>query len=271
MPIECNIEVKSLNQDEFHQLDKSVMRHAFDIHNSLGRFCDEKIYQEELAIRCHLSGLESQREAVIRLIHGAFSKSYFVDMLFESAAIYELKASESIAPGHQNQLINYLLLTDTRHGKLLNFRSSSVQSRFVSTTMTRRDRMRYRLEATDWEVNDIAGENLRNCLVDLLDDWGICLDINAYREALLHFTSGPGVGLQPVPIMSRGSVIGSQKMCLLNPETAWYLSAVKSNMDSHEKHIRRLLGHTSLERLHWINLNQGNILLKTIKNDSVIK
>jgi hypothetical protein len=50
MPIECQIEIKSVNQEVFHQLDKSVMRHAFDIHNSMGRFFDERIYQNELAL-----------------------------------------------------------------------------------------------------------------------------------------------------------------------------------------------------------------------------
>jgi hypothetical protein len=49
------------------------------------------------------------------------------------------------------------------------------------------------------------------------------------------------------------------------------MSAVKSNLASYERHIRRLLMHTRLNRIHWINLNQKDILLKIIKNDSVIK
>ncbi len=208
MPIECDIEIKTVSQDGFHQLDISVMRHAFDIHNSMGRFCDERIYQDELAGRCQMAGLESRREVEIRLTHGSFSKSYFIDMMIERAVIYELKAGESLAPAHQNQLINYLLLTEVRHGKLLNFRSSSVQSLFVSTTMTQRDRMSYRLNTDDGGPKDAPGINLKNLLLDIIDDWGVCLDLNAYREALLHFTTRPASGVLPVPIISHGDIVG---------------------------------------------------------------
>ena len=271
MPIECGAEIESVGQDEFHRIDTILMRHAFDIHNSMGRFFDERIYQDELAGRCRMAGLESRREVEIRLIHGSFSKSYFIDMLIERSAIYELKACESLAASHQNQLINYLLLTDTNHGKLLNLRTSSVQSRFVSTTMTRHDRMSYRLITDGEEIDDTMCINLKNLLLSLVDDWGICLDLNAYREALLHFTTGPTSGLLPVPIISHDRIVGSQRMCLLNSESAWHLSSLKSNHTSHEKHIRRLLSHTGLSCIYWINFNQKDIHFRTIKNDSVIK
>ena len=52
MPVECNIEIEPVDQEDFHALDKVVMGHAFDVHNTLGRFCDERIYQDELAHRC---------------------------------------------------------------------------------------------------------------------------------------------------------------------------------------------------------------------------
>lgn len=271
MPIEFEIEIKAVNQDEFHQLDKSVMRHAFDIHNSMGRFCDERIYQNELATRCQSSGFDSSREVEIRLTHGSFSKSYFADLLINRAVIYELKAAETLAPAHENQLINYLLLTNTHHGKILNLRSPSVQSRFVSTTMTRQDRMKYRLNAIAWANDDIAANDLRDCLLGIIEDWGVCLDLNAYREALLHFTCGPDSGLLPVAIHSPDRIIGFQKMCLLTPDAAWHLTAVKSNRPTHEKHIVRLLSHTRLKHLHWININQNEIHFRTIKNDSVFQ
>lgn len=271
MPIECDIPIKAVSQDQFHLIDKSVMRHAFDIHNSMGRFCDERIYHDELANRCRMAGIESQCEVEVRLTHGSFSKAYFIDLLAEHAVIYELKAVEALAPAHQNQLINYLLLTGTSHGKLLNLRSPSVQSRFVSTNITGSYRKSYRLNAGVGEPEDTPGINLKKLLLDLVSDWGTSLDINAYREALLHFTGGPCSGLLPVPIMSNGRIVGSQKMCLLDPMTGWHLSMVKSNLSSHEKHIRRLLGHTNLERLHWININPEDLLFKTLENDSVRK
>lgn len=271
MPIECQIEIKAVDQDDFHQLDKSVMRHAFDIHNSMGRFFDERIYQNELASRCQSSGYECAREVEIRLTHGSFSKSYFVDQLINRSVIYELKAVESLVPAHENQLINYLLLTNTRHGKIVNLRTPSVQSRFVSTTMTRQDRMNYRLNSTEWADDDRAANDFRDRLLGIIEDWGVCLDLNAYQEALLYFTSGPESGLLPVAIHSRDRIVGYQKMRLLTPETAWHLTAVKSNRASYENHVLRQLAHTRLKRIHWINLNQNEIHFKTLKNDSVFK
>jgi hypothetical protein len=38
MPVECNIGFARMSQDEFHSLDKRIMRHVFDIHNTMGRF-----------------------------------------------------------------------------------------------------------------------------------------------------------------------------------------------------------------------------------------
>lgn len=62
MPIEADMEFTPVGQEQFHAIDKGVMRHVFDIHNTLGRFYDERIYQEELAYRCRASGLEAHRE-----------------------------------------------------------------------------------------------------------------------------------------------------------------------------------------------------------------
>ena len=43
------------------------------------------------------------------------------------------------------QLINYLLLANISHGKLINFRTSSVEYEFVSSSLTFKDRMNYNL------------------------------------------------------------------------------------------------------------------------------
>ncbi len=37
MPIECKFPIRHLSQDDFHAIDKTVMRHTFDIQNELGR------------------------------------------------------------------------------------------------------------------------------------------------------------------------------------------------------------------------------------------
>jgi GxxExxY protein len=265
MPVHCDIEVKPMEQERFHEVDKVLMRHAFDMHNALGRFFDERIYQQELANRCIDRGIETHREVEIRVSYGSFSKNYYLDLLVEQGTIYELKAAASLKSAHQNQLINYLLLTGVNHGKLVNFRSGSVESRFVSTRLNREDRFDFKIDDGGWQPNGDTCMRLRRILQNLLQDWGAFLDANLYREALENFLRETNPPDDLVDIEINGRVIGTQKLCLLNPETAWHLSAARVHLQSYETHIRRLLRHTRLQRIHWINLNQRTIALKTLQ------
>ena len=71
--------------------------------------------------------------------------------------------------------------------------------------------------------------------------------------------------VQPVDIEVTGRIVGAQKMCMLRPGTAWHLSTVRQNHATYEMHIVRLLGHTRLERIHWINIDQRVVILKTLQ------
>ena len=270
MPVECDIGIIPVEQERFHAVDKAVMRHAFDIHNTLGRFCDERIYQDELAVRCRASGFKVHREVLLKAVFHDFAKPYYIDMLVEGGVIYELKTVETLCVNHQTQLINYLLLADLHHGKLLNFRPGSVASRFVSTSLCRQDRMTFQLDDGAWQEDDDASRRLRETLCALLADWGAFLDLNLYREALLHFLNGPDAGIQPVDIMLGGRSVGSQKMCMLKAGTAWHLSTVREYPKSYETHLVRLISHTRLKRIHWINLDQRIVTLKTLNHNSVV-
>jgi GxxExxY protein len=265
MPIGCNVEIFQMKQGEFHAVDQLVMRHVFDMHNSMGRFCDERIYQEELARRCRSAGLEVELEVHLKVSHQDFSKSYYLDLLIERGGLYELKAVEALNTSHEMQTINYLLLSELKHGKLVNLRASSVESRFVSTSLSRQSRAEFQLRVEEFEEVTDLDRFLRSALCALLDDWGAFLDANLYREALLHFLNGPKAGFQPVEIAVDGFLVGSQRMCVLDDETAWHLSAARIHLPSYETHLFRLFNHTRFKRVHWINFDQRKITLKTLK------
>ena len=57
-------------------------------------------------------------------------------------------------PRHRAQLLNYLLLTDTQHGKLVNLRRERIQHEFVNTTLTRADRNTFSVNDRDWHDAD---------------------------------------------------------------------------------------------------------------------
>jgi hypothetical protein len=184
----------------------------------------------------------------------------------EGGIIYELKTVKALNGDHQKQLINYLLLANLKHGKLLNFRPTSVESRFVSTRLGRENRNIREWNQDDWHGNDQAARELRETLHALLTDWGGFLDVSLYRDALDYLLGGGESGVQPVEIVDRGHTVGQQAMYLLDPVTSWHLSTVKVNLHEYGIHLQRLLQHTTLERLHWINLNQSTVTLKTLNN-----
>src|SRR5262245_27507744 len=137
MPITSPISMRAIPQAEFAQLDYQVMRHVFASQNELGRLCDEIIYQNDLAARLQAAHSGSVRtEVPVTISHGDFAKTYFLDMVVEDAAIYEFKTVAGLAPEHDAQVFNYLLLAQCHHGKLVNFRPSQVESRFVNTSLT---------------------------------------------------------------------------------------------------------------------------------------
>src|SRR5262245_47499638 len=121
MPIVSPFPLRPIEQGEFAKLDYQVMRHAFASQNELGRLCDEVIYQNDLAARLQAAGLGPVRKEVpITASHKDFSKTYSLDLLVGDVAIYELKTAASLVPEHDSQLLNYLFLKDSHHGKLIN-------------------------------------------------------------------------------------------------------------------------------------------------------
>jgi GxxExxY protein len=264
MPVKCAASSSMIGQEEFHEIDHIVMGQVFAMHNSMGRFLDERIYQDELAHRCANLGLEAMREVEVRVKHRDFQKSYFLDLLVGGGCLYELKTAASLMSKHDREVIHYLLLTGLHHGKLVNLLPPSVESRFISTRLTHKDRKTWTLDDRGWQPCGETGVSLRGLLFGLLDDLGLFLDAALYQEALVHLTQASGGGIQPVPIIAGGRVAGIQNLCLLNPECAWHLSANRENLDSYEIHIARLFSNTPLRSMHWINLNQRHVTIKTL-------
>lgn len=62
MPVQLKQPIQCITEQEFHDLDFQIMRWAFDAHNQLGRFYDEKIYQNELLNTCRDNGLIAETE-----------------------------------------------------------------------------------------------------------------------------------------------------------------------------------------------------------------
>ena len=106
MPIAIGAQIRRMDEHEFGEVVFETMRHVFAIHNELGRFFEEKIYQREIGFRM----TEAQTEVPIDVTFDGFSKTYYIDLLVNGGAIFELKTVETLAPRHRSQLMHYLFL-----------------------------------------------------------------------------------------------------------------------------------------------------------------
>jgi len=257
MPIDVGRQVKAFNQREFHDLDRRIMRIAFDVHNEFGRLLDEEMYKREIATRCLSVGIQPvEREVRIRVTHETFAKDYSMDLLFCQGTMMEAKAADRLVAPHRTQALNYLLLTGLKHGRLVNFRTERLQHEFVSTTLTLQERRRFRVIDAEWVELRSASQLLKLRTIELLKDWGGFLDINLYREALVHFLGGPEVVCKSMEIFSGSKPIGEQNFNMLDTDIAFALTMKQRDSAFMRNHLQRLLCHTSLKAIQWINLNR---------------
>lgn len=260
MPIHCPIVTKRISQAEFKALASEVVGHVIDIHNVFGRFFDELIYKKELADR--MGGVMLEVEIVVT--HGSFSKSYFVDVLVNSSGVFEFKAADVIHARHRGQTLNYLLLLDLAHGKIINVRPESIGQEFVNCPARLADLKNPVIVDARWNAGIAGADRLREVLMELIADWGAGLEIGLYEEALSHFLGGEDKVLLPVPVFGKKGHLGDQRMRLVAPDVAFKITGLQERLDKFEEEARKLLKHTALSAIHWINITQTTVHCTTL-------
>ena len=117
-----------MTKDEYMDI-YNVVGAAMRVHEVLGRGLEEAIYQEALDIEMRKRGLKPEREKRIDCYYEEtkLNKHYVADFYF-NGIIIELKAVNKILPEHRSQLFNYMRLTHTKRGVLINFFGSHLYS-----------------------------------------------------------------------------------------------------------------------------------------------
>jgi GxxExxY protein len=261
MPVRTPDGLERLSEQSFTQAAYEVVAAAFAVHAEFGGMFDERIYKTELARRLK----NAQNEVLVEVTFESFRKAYYLDLLYADGAVFELKATDGSAQAHRAQLLNYLFLLELPHGKLVNFRGDSVRHEFVNATLTRAERTAFRIDARDFEETDGA-LHLVDLLVPILRDWGTCLEVELYLQAVTHFLGGEQCVAQSVPILPGIHPIGEQLLRLLTPETAFKLTAFDSDRAGYEAGLRKFLSHTPLRQIQWMNVGTHVVTFKTIRN-----
>ena len=106
-----------------------VVGTAMEVHNTLGRGLAEPIYQEALSKEMNRRGIRAEREKELRMFYKGelLDKIYYADFFYKGIII-ELKAVEEITSEHRAQLFNYMRITKSEKGVLINFGERSLRA-----------------------------------------------------------------------------------------------------------------------------------------------
>ena len=262
MPIETSIPVKRLSQNEFGLVAYEVVGHAYSIHQKLGRAFNESPIRSTLA---HMIGQRAREEFCIKLVHQNFQKRYYIDLLVDAGCPFELKTVSELNDRHRLQLIQYLMLTDLSHGKLINFGTKSLQHEFVNCHESIEHRRRFNLDTERWETSNSIAERFRETIIELLRDWGTGLDRGLYTEAVTHFLGGPDVVRQEVKTLWNEKLVGKQVCRLLAPNEAYKITTLRRDMDTYEVRLQQFLQNTTLKKIYWVNVVSGKVRFVVIE------
>ncbi len=93
---------------------------------------------------------------------------------------------------------------------------------------------------------------------------GSGLETILYEEAIIHSLGGHEKTDSEILVSVAGQTIGQQNMHLLSNCVALKVTSLDRSLDAHELHTRRLLAHTNLQAIAWINITLKQITFTTL-------
>ena len=262
MPISLKTSIRRLTQAEFGDIAYEVMGVVYRLRNELGRFFVERIYKQ--ALFASLPGMEI--EVPIELTWRDFTTTRFLDVLVVGGAAFEFKAVEKLTNSHRAQLLNYLLLMDLSHGKLVNLKPARIEEEFVNTTLRHADRVHFKITESDYQTQHPTARFFRDSLIDSLNDWGTGLELGLYFEAMTHILGGVSAVEQNIDVIWNGQMIGKQPVRLAGPDVAFHLTAMGDSLDDFESQAQCSLDHTRLRAFLWANISRQQVTFKLLRS-----
>jgi len=267
MPIHRTLELQSISDKAFAEIDEVVMRCAYASQNHFGRLFDERIYENDLASRLRAHGLEVHTQVPVKVSHGSFEKTYFLDLVVNQM-LYELKVVASLLREHDAQALNYAMLQNIRLVKLQNFGESEVRGKLLRNAMGEPERHQPTMRKTGWRPLGPRCTELIEHLKELIRDWGTHLDYRLYNEALIHHFGGEANCLLRTEMMSGDLILGTHPVPHHDVEHGFIVTGFTRPQPSYREHLEVLLQHApSLKGMQWINLNHFRLEVTTIQSD----
>ena len=106
----------------YEELSNKILRAYNNIENCLGKGLAEKVYENALCIEFDEMGVTYERQKPLVVEYkGQIVGSYVADFYVEGKIIMELKAVSAITNEHIAQTLNYINITHSKVGYILNF------------------------------------------------------------------------------------------------------------------------------------------------------
>jgi GxxExxY protein len=101
----------------------ALMGAAFEVHNVMGGGLLEEIYQQSLEIELQMRGIPFRSKQALDVVYKdqVLAKTYLPDLFVYDKIVVELKAVSALSPDHDAQLMNYMRITRSPIGYLINF------------------------------------------------------------------------------------------------------------------------------------------------------
>lgn len=247
-------------------IDRSVMACAYDSQNELGRLCEERVYENDVAARLRALGFtEVHTQVPVTVSHGSFTKTYRLDLV-GNQMVYEFKTAVDFVAEHDLQGIHYAVLLSVDRVKLLNFRTAKVTGRLKRAPLFAGKQRDVRMVSKDWHPLSDRCDHLRKQIMVLLQDWGAFLEARLYEEALVHFCGGETACVVRLPLRRAGIPLGHHRMACHAANLGFVVTAMTDDWQDYREHLLRLVRFTGLRGIQWLNLCHSELQLVTIEN-----
>ena len=109
--------------EPFSEEGYALMGAAFEVHNVQGGGLLEEIYQQSLEVELELRGIPFRPKEELKVHYKGreLRKRYIPDLFVYEAIMVELKSVSAMLPEHEAQLLNYMRITRSPVGYLINF------------------------------------------------------------------------------------------------------------------------------------------------------
>ncbi len=132
MPISISQPINILSEQEFHDLDYQIMKLAFETHNGLGRFYNEKIYQNKLIELCQKNEITVDSEVQIEIQSGTSTLGTQNIPLLSHEESFCMSSVRNGISTYQTHLQRFLRHTDLKHLHWINMNSHNIEFKTLS-------------------------------------------------------------------------------------------------------------------------------------------